>query len=139
MAQDTGFALYLLVLVLYFVVGIIGHEVVHWITGWMGGGNPYFSKFRLRIIPRQVDYETPEQMSKNWARAAGGSVFLFPIGLFVHLLSVSLFSMKIHIPLLLFLLGGSGISWFDLFALYEPELWKKWTAGGDINREMIDE
>ena len=108
------------------LIGLIAHELVHYLFGRLFGGSPFVSE-QTFYIPYEIDFETPHQMTDRQVRITGGGVVVFPIFL---LLGVSMGLL----PLIAFGLGGSAISMYDLLAGYHPQQWKRFTAGEPISR-----
>ncbi|MEA5407521.1 hypothetical protein VB773_08055 [Haloarculaceae archaeon H-GB2-1] len=122
----------LLVVVLPFA-GVLLHELLHYSFGWAFGGGPYFNKWTL-IVPYQVDYETPKEMSNIQTKITGGAILLFPFTLAIVLALTAPGNIVDRLPLIAFLMGGSIVSDLDLLAVLQPEKWKKWTNGEPISR-----
>lgn len=130
-------ALSILLAVLLVVAGMVAHEGCHYVIGWLSGGKPFFNRWTVGI-PTQVDYESPESMSDAQVRLAGGIVVVFPVT------AVFLTGLSLNVDVwglfwvTLFFAGGSGVSWLDLIAATEPELWKRFTLGENISRADIE-
>jgi len=112
--------------ILLLLVGVVGHEAIHYIVGRIFGGGTFVSQ-RKFIIPTQIDFETPKALADWQVRASAGLVLIFP--------SILIAGLWLNLNILVVLgAGGSGISWLDLLALKHPEKWKKFTASEPISR-----
>lgn len=116
-------------------MGLVSHEILHWITGYMSRGDPSFTNWRLKM-PGAVDFGSPHSMSNRQVRLVGGVVFIFPVFLILFALLTTPSDIRNN-PVLMgglaFLFGGSVISETDIIAVRSPEAWKKLASGEAID------
>lgn len=134
MFTDLALWVQILIVIIAGGAGLWAHEVVHYVVGYISGGTPYVSRFKL-FVPHQVDYETPKEMSDTGVQLSGGLVVIFPIALLVLLFITSLGEAIELLPVAAFLGSGSAISMTDLLAALHPQKWRKYTAGDPIYRD----
>jgi UDP-N-acetylmuramyl pentapeptide phosphotransferase/UDP-N-acetylglucosamine-1-phosphate transferase len=123
--------------ILLIFAGLFFHEILHFVVGYLSGGTPFFTRSWFGI-PTQVDYKTPEQMSDNQVRLAGGIVVFSPLTILLLFGITTPSQASEMLWILLFLGGASGISWTDVFATTHPKLWKRFTKGEPIGRSDIE-
>lgn len=115
--------------------GFTLHELSHYAVGKIAGGNPFFNRFTLGIVPHEVDFETPERMSKNGIRATAGIVYIYPLIAFLLAMVIPQNLVIELAPIWCVFLAASGISWFDALAVQDPERWREYTIGNPISRD----
>jgi len=117
--------------------GLLVHEAGHYAFGAGFGGNPSVAETTF-LLPTLIDFKTPEKMTNWQVRVTGGVGFFWAAILLFGLAITSLQDLIVLFPGFAFLAGASAISWFDYFAVSEPEAWKKFTDSGSISREDIE-
>lgn len=148
MPSVTPSIIFLGLLFITTVLGLFVHQAVHYFFGTLFGGTPFVSKYWLKIIPCEIDFETPDEMTDLQVRITGGAVMVFPFFLLLSAVlapvfvfySIDITNQLFAAWLLLSVLfvGASGISWLDKIAWADPEKWRRYTQGEPIQRELSD-
>lgn len=132
LTENTPLWLFVGMTIIAGLIGMLLHEVSHYVPGMIFGGKPYFVDYRLGFLPGRVDFETPERMPNWGVRIAGGIVLIWPDLAGIVLAINDLSGVRSLLPLLFLLGTASAISWSDLLALSEPAKWKRYTKGEPI-------
>jgi hypothetical protein len=117
-------------------LGIGFHESCHYVGGLLSGGTPRFSRYSFGV-PTQTDFLSPHSMSNLQVRITGGVNVLWLIislSLFGYMIGTGSFELT---PVFWFFFAASIVSWLDILAAKDPELWKRFTAGDAISREDL--
>jgi len=117
------------------ISGLLFHEVLHWMFGYVFDGSPRFADKKLGL-PGAVTFDTPERMSKRQVQMTGGIVLIFPLGLVAFAListPESIVNSTVSQSILIFLFGGSVVSETDIIALRYPNQWKQLAQGEKID------
>jgi hypothetical protein len=134
----------ILVIILASILAYWAHEGWHWLFGRLAGGKPFISGWHLYpIIPGEIDFEQPQAMPSMAVRwlAAGGPIALVVLFTFSVTTSgtANYYLRPRHLAFLIFFgVAGGATSWLDLFAIYAPDEWKRFTAGESIRRDDFE-
>lgn len=123
--------LVVLEIIVFGIIGVLIHEVMHLFFGLIFGGKPYITSYYLKLIPEEIDFKRPNNLSNWQIRITGGCVYIFPL--------ILIFGALMQWAALLgFGLGGSALSWQDLLASKEPAAWRRFTRGESINKQDFE-
>lgn len=134
--QLIGIATILIVAPLSAILGLVTHELFHWIGGYLCDGSPRFID-KIYGIPGAVDFDSAHSMSDFHIRVTGGGVMIFPITFCIFLLFSSfeaITSQTTEMAKFFFLFGASFMSEVDILALRYPSAWRELTQGDPIDR-----